>query len=193
MIMVSFGKRFRDVGKSLLVLVASWHGTAMAQKIPSICPCYSIQVDPSEQTVRIGNPARINVEVTNTVDHDIYVEQDSRNPGALYFVDVKDSSGVRQKMTDAYSETTSLLHAKEAGLPNNSGLFIGEDGKVHLRTYRGSNEPLLIVKPGQKVSVSILLNDLYRLDKVGTYTVQIKKIEGKEEMVSNVVIVGIAN
>ena len=177
----------------MLILVASWHGIAVAQKIPSTCPCYSIQVGPTEQAVKIGDPARINVEVTNTVDHDIYVQQDSRNPGSLYFVDVKDLSGARQRMTDSYADTTSILHAREAGVPETSGLSRGEDGKIYLRRYRGSGEPIRILKPGEKASAAILLNDLYKLDKVGTYTVQIKRVEGAKEMDSNVVIIKITN
>jgi hypothetical protein len=145
-----------------------------------------------EQTVKIGDPITVEVVLTNTVDHDIYVEQNSLHPSDLYFVDVKDTSGVRQKMKPSYSEITSLLHAKESGEPQ-SGFLRNEDGKITVRTYRGSNEGLLIVKPKETVKVTFPLNDLYRLDKSGTYSVQLKQAVGKEEIDSNVVTVKLAD
>jgi hypothetical protein len=176
-----------------LSILAVWPAAAIAQKVVGPCPCYTLQVGLGTQAVKLGDRISIEVTISITVDHEIFIEQNTRDPGAVYFVDVRDTSGVRQDMTASYSQTTGLLHAKEAGLPETSGLFRGEDGKVYLRTYRFSNEPVRIVKPGGKAKATILLNDLYRLDKVGTYTIQLKQRVGKEEIDSNIVSVAITN
>jgi hypothetical protein len=96
-------------------------------------------------------------------------------------------------MTAHYSEITDLLHAKVAGQTEKPRLFRGEDGTVHLRTYRGSGEPLLILKSGDKAKVTVLINDLYKLDKFGSYSIQLKRMEKKEELDSNVVTVKVTN
>ncbi len=193
--MATFHRNFVLAFASLLGLwtqpLLSQQAPVMAKKTKSYCPSYSIQVSPMEHTVKIGDPIIVEVVLTNTVDRDIYVEQNSLHPSDLYFVDVKDTNGVRQKMTSSYSETTALLHAKESGVPQ-SGLFRGEDGKIYLRTYKGSNEGLRIVKPKETVKVTFPLNDLYRLDKSGTYSVQLKQAVGKEEIDSNVATVNVA-
>jgi hypothetical protein len=170
----------------------SQQAPVMAQKIIPPCPCYSIRVSPMEQTVTIGDPVAIEVVLTNTVDHDIYVDQNSHHPSDLYFVDVKDTNGVRQKMTSRYSEITALLHAKESGMAQ-SGLFRSQDGTIHIYTYRGSGEALRIVKPNETVKDTFPLNDLYVFDKSGTYSVQLKQAVGKEEIDSNVVTIKMAD
>ena len=86
-----------------------------AQKVRPPCPCYSIQVSPAAQTVKVGDPIMIEVMATNAVDHEIYIYQNSRHPGDFYFVDVKDAQGARQKKTDEYSRVTNLLHSKVSG------------------------------------------------------------------------------
>ena len=60
---------------------------------------------------------------------------------------------------------------------------------MHIETYGGSGAPPRIVKPGDNIKDAIHLSDLYSLDKVGTYTVQLKCMGGKSEIVSNVVSV----
>jgi len=191
MMILQHRNRFLTIGKSSLFFLAIWQCIAMAQKIIPPCPCYSIQVSPGEQTARIGDPVTINVLLANTVEHEIYVPQNSRHPGDLYFVDVRDAGGVRQTMTDRYSDITNLLHAQVSGESPRPTAYRDKNGTMHIETYSGSGEPVRVVQPRGKAEDAILLNDLYRLDKVGTYTVQIKQIVGKQEIDSNVVIVKI--
>jgi hypothetical protein len=159
----------------------------------TMCPCYTLRISPAEQTVRIGEPIIIHVVVTNTVDHEIYMEKNSRRPGDLYFVDVKDTHGIRQKKTDDYSRVTNLRHSKVSGEIARPTAYRDKDGIEHIDTYRGSGEPLRTVKPGDNVEDSIPVNDLYILDKAGTYTLQLKRIEGKTEIDSNTITITVTN
>ena len=180
-----------------LSILAILQTTLTAQTAPKVistmCPCYSMQISPAAQTVKIGDPITINVKVTNTVDHEIYIQQNSRRPGDLYFVDVKNAQGVRQKKTGDYSRVTNLLHSKVSRESIRPTAYRDKDGTMHIETYGGSGEPLRTVKPGDNVKDTVLLNILYGLDEVGTYTIQLKRIEGKSEIDSNVVTVTVTN
>jgi hypothetical protein len=187
------GKSMPQIIMLSLGVLAFLQATVTPQKIIPPCPCYSLQVSPEQQTVKIGEPININVKVTNTAAHDIYVDQNSRHPEDLYFVDVKDAKGVRQKMTDRYSDITSLLHTHESRESPRPSAYRDKNGTVHITTYRGSGEPVRTVSPGSEVKSTIRLNDLYSLDKAGTYTIQLKREEGKAEIDSNVVTVIVTN
>ncbi len=176
-----------------LSILAVLQAAVAPQKVITSCPCYSLQVSPQQQTVKIGEPVNLNFKVENTADHDIYVDQNSRHPEDLYFVDVKDAKGVRQKMTDRYSDITNLLHARESRESPRPSAYRDKNGAVHITTYRGSGEPARIVKLGGQVKGTIRLNDLYSLDKSGTYTIQLRRREGKAEIGSNVVTVIVTN
>jgi hypothetical protein len=188
----SDGNRSRAIGKCLLVFLAIWQA-AMAKMVLPACLCYSIQLGPVEQTVTIGDPLGIEVTVANTTDHDIQLARNSRYPEDLYFVDVRNANGIRQKMTDRYSDITNLLHYQVSGEIRRPTAYRDKNGTVHIETYGGSGEPTLIVKPGGEVKVTIPLNRLYELDEAGTYTIQIKQMAGKDEIDSNVVTVKITN
>ena len=178
---------------SLLVILQTTLIAQTAQKYIPPCPCYSLQLGPEVQTVKVGSPISINVMVTNTVDHEVSIEQNSRHPGDVYFVDVIGSQGVRQKKTDNYSRVTNLRHSKVSGESARPMAYRDENGTTHIETYRGSGEPLRTIKPGDHVKYTILLNDLYSLDKAGTYTVQLKRTEGTTRIDSNVVTVTVTN
>jgi hypothetical protein len=176
-----------------LSILAILQAAATPPKAIPPCPCYSLLASPAQQTVKIGDPIKVEIAATNTMDHDIYVPQSIRHPEDLYFVDVKNAKSVRQKMTNRYSEIANLLHARESGESPRPTAYRDKNGTVHIETYQGSAPPPRIVKPGQTVMDTILLNDLYSLDKAGTYTVQMKKRVGQKEIVSNVVTIKVTD
>lgn len=123
---------------------------------------FAIGLQPESDTVRLGSKIPMSIVLTNVSDHDITISQENGRRGEFdYHLTVKDVNVV-SPAEQQYFQAVKGTNRSQPGKPT---LIV---------TYSWGNH---VLKPGDALTDSIDLNELYKLSP-GTYTVHAERDDG---------------
>jgi hypothetical protein len=139
---------------------------AQAQHPPS--PTFSITLHAAQSTMRVGDPVRMTITLTNTSKSAIVIAQDkSRKGDFTYAIAVRDAEQKEAPWTDYHRALR------------------GESTTTPMVVISGVGPQSL--EPGKSTVDSLDINDLYDLRMPGKYTIQVERADsaGKNLVKSN--------
>lgn len=151
---MTYAKRLANV---IVIVLLSISGFAQAAKAPLKKATHSIRLSAKQETVKLGEPAVVDIVYTNTSDHDIAVPYDQRQLGSL-------------KVTNADGSRTPRMRPNSD--TNESNRMAGPNDELVL-----TSGPVKFLMPGESHTVSVDVHQQFDLRNPGKYSISLSSEE----------------